>query len=54
MVGRPSRNSETGRETHSKFLKWSMTPPKVWNWSGDPLGGPELVEGLSQRSGSRQ
>ena len=33
LVGRPTRSSRTGRETH----------PTVRNWSGDPPGGSDLV-----------
>ena len=43
MVGRPSRRSGTGRKTHLEVRKWSETLPEVWNWSGDPHGGLELV-----------
>ena len=42
MVGCPFRRSGCGRETL----------PEVRKWLGNPLGSPEVVEGLSRRSGS--
>ena len=41
LLGRPSRRSNTGREPL----------PEVRKWSGDFLGGPEVV-GLSRRCGT--
>ena len=28
------------------------TLPEVWNWTGDPPGGPEVIGSHSRRSGS--
>ena len=42
MVGRQSRRSGSGQETL----------PEVRKWSGDPIGGSELVGRRSQRSGT--
>ena len=52
MVGRPFRRSGSVRETLLEIQKWSETFPEVWNWSGDPSGGPEAVGRPSRRFGS--
>ena len=49
---RPSRRCGTGQETIPEDRKGSETIPKVWKWSGDPPGGPELVGRSYRRSTS--
>ena len=62
MVGRPSRRSRSGlRPFWSSKIAWEAprrsgncpeTLPKVRNWSGDPLRGPELHGRPSRNSGT--
>ena len=42
----------SGWETLLEVRKWSVTLPEVWNWSGDPPGGPKVVGRPSRRSGT--
>ena len=52
MVGKPSRLSESGRETHPEVKKWSGELPESPEVVGDPPEGMELVGTPSRRSGS--
>ena len=52
MVRRLSRRSESDRETLPKVWNRSETIREVWNWSGVPPGGRELVGRPSQKSGT--
>ena len=54
MVGRPSKRSESCRETLWEVWKWSRHTPNIGKWSGDPPGGPEMVVRLSRISRSGQ
>ena len=52
MVGKPSRRYGSGQKILPEFCHWSETLPEVWNWSGDPLGGTEVVGRPSRRTGN--
>ena len=40
LFGIASWRSTSGWECLPKVRKWSVTIPEVWNWLGDPPGGP--------------
>ena len=52
VVWRPSRISESGRETLSDVQKWWETLPNFWEWSGGHPGCPGVVVRPSRMSGS--